>query len=132
MLVYGCECWDLTVKAATALRAWNARRLTMITGREIREEYLTPAFNLLNSARARRLKWAGQLLRGEESFLPRRVALAELSRTGGKGTPGGIFQDAHVVKSIEKLIEAARNEKWWKERVERVSKGELWEIGFEK
>ena len=100
MLVYGCECWDLTVKAATALRAWNARRLTMITGREIREEYLTPAFNLLNSARARRLKWAGQLLRGEESFLPRRVALAELSRTRGKGTPGGIFQDALVVKSI--------------------------------
>ena len=132
VLVYGCECWDLTVKAATALRAWNARRLTMITGREIREEYLTPAFNLLNSARARRLKWAGQLLRGEESFLPRRVALAELSRTGGKGTPGGIFQDAPVVKSIEELIEAARNEKWWKERVERVSKGELWEIGFEK
>ena len=47
VLVYGCECWDLTEKAATALRSWNARRLAMITGREIREEYNDPSFDLM-------------------------------------------------------------------------------------
>ena len=125
VLVYGCECWNLTEKAVTALRAWNARRVSMITGREIREEYLTPAFDLVNSARARRLKWAGQLLRGEESFLPRKVAIAELDRTGGRGLPGGIFQDAPKFKSVEKLIEAARNEEWWEKRVKKVGKGEM-------
>ena len=92
VLVYGCECWNLTEKVVTALRAWNARRLSMITGREIREEYLTPAFDLVNSARARRLKWAGQLLRGEESFLPRKVAMAELTGLGGEVCQGGFFR----------------------------------------
>ena len=81
VLAYGCECWDLTERAGTALRAWNARRLAMITGREIREEYLEPLFDLLGYARARRLKWAGQLLRADVSFLPRRVAIAELEST---------------------------------------------------
>ena len=27
--VYGCECWNLTEKAMTTLRAWNARRVSM-------------------------------------------------------------------------------------------------------
>jgi hypothetical protein len=83
----GCECWDLSEKAGTALRSWNARRLAMITGKEIREEYFEPACDLPRCARATRLKWVGQLLRAKESFLPRRVAMVELERTGGKGQP---------------------------------------------
>jgi hypothetical protein len=59
VLVYGCECLDLTMKVATSLRAWNARRMSMITSKEIREEYKQPSFDLLGCARARRLKWAG-------------------------------------------------------------------------
>ena len=36
---------SVTEKLGTALRAWNARKLAMITGGEIREEYLEPAFD---------------------------------------------------------------------------------------
>jgi hypothetical protein len=124
VLAYGCECWDLTEKAGTALRAWNARRLAMITGREIREEYLDPSFDLLSRARARRLKWAGQLLCAKESFLPRRVALAELERTGGQGQPGGIFQDAPKGVAIEELIEIAGDKLTWGNLVQSVKRGE--------
>jgi hypothetical protein len=124
VLAYGCECWDLSEKAGTALRSWNARRLAMITGREIREEYLEPAFDLLRCARARRLKWAGQLLRAKESFLPRRVAMAELERTGGEGQPGGLFQDAPKGVSVEELVELACMKQEWGKLVGRVKRGE--------
>jgi exonuclease III len=124
VLAYGCECWDLTEKAVTALRAWNARRLAMITGREIREEYLSPAFDLVGCARARRLKWAGQLLRAKESFLPRRVALEELGRTGGQGQPGGIFQDAPKGVSVEELVELACDRVLWDRMVGCLKNGE--------
>ena len=113
VLVYGCECWDLSEKASTALRAWNARRMTMITGRDIREEYLTPSFDLLCCIRVRRLKWAGQLLRAKESFLPRRVALAELERYDGMGHPGEMFQDAPKHLEVDDLIVMARDKQAW-------------------
>ena len=113
MLAYGCECWDLTEKAEKSVRAWNARRMAMITGREIKEEYHSPSFDLLGNVRARRLKWAGQLLRAEDSFLPRRVALTELEQTGGQGSSGGIFQDAPKGMSVESLIAIAQEKKVW-------------------
>ena len=94
VLVYGCETWNMTEKAMTWLGAWNARRVAMITGREIRDEYKDPVFDLVGAVRARRLKWAGELLTREDSFLPRRVALAELESFGGIEHPGGIFMDA--------------------------------------
>ena len=88
----------------------------MITGREIKEEYLDPAFDLLGCARARRLKWAGQLLRAEESFLPRRTALAELERTEGLGQPGGIFQDAPKGFTVQELVMLACDMTFWNAR----------------
>ena len=124
VLAYGCECWDLTEKARTALRAWNARRLSMITGTEIREEYLDPSSDWLSCVRGRRLKWAGQLLWAKESFLPRRVALAELQRTGRQGQPGGIFQDAPKGVSVEELVELACCAQVWGKLVGSVKRGE--------
>ena len=68
---------------------------------------MEPSFDLLGCARARRLKWAGQLLRAKESFLPRRVAMAELERTGG------LFQDAPKGVSVEELVELACMKQEW-------------------
>ena len=42
VLVYGCECWDMEW-AVGAVGAWNARRLAVLTDREIRSEYLEPS-----------------------------------------------------------------------------------------
>ena len=120
VLVYGCECWDLTVKAATSLRSWNARRMSMITGKEIREEYKHPSFDLLGCARARRLKWAKQLLRAPEDFIPRRTAMAELERYGGGGQPGGIFQDAPKGVTVEELVELANRQVFWSKEVRKL------------
>jgi hypothetical protein len=117
VLIYGCETWDLTEKAMSWLGSWNARRLAMITGREIREEYKDPAFDLVGAVRARRLKWAGELLRREKTFLPRRIAIAELERFGGAGHPGGIFMDAPKGVSIDELVYLASHNHFWGKRV---------------
>ena len=92
----------------------------MITGREIREEYNDPSFDLLGCAKARRLKWAGQLLRAEESFLPRRVAMVELEQSAGAGQPGGIFQDAPKGRTVEELVELAQDKGQWEQGEQKL------------
>ena len=37
VLVYGCEAWPITEKVIKWIGAWNARRLSFITNREIRD-----------------------------------------------------------------------------------------------
>ena len=53
-------------------------RLSFITNREIRDERLVPSFDIVARIRARRLIWAGHLLREKEEHLPKRVAVARL------------------------------------------------------
>ena len=55
ILQYGSECWDITEKSSKGIRAWNARRLALLTRREIRAEYTVPTYDLLGSVRARTL-----------------------------------------------------------------------------
>ena len=55
VLVYGCEAWPITEKVTKWVGAWNARRLSFITNREIRDEYLVPSFDIVARIRARRL-----------------------------------------------------------------------------
>ena len=72
VLVYGGEAWPITDKVTKWVGAWNTRRLSFITEREIRDEYLIPSFDIVARVRARRLTWAGHLLREKEEHLPRR------------------------------------------------------------
>ena len=44
VLVYGCECWDLE-ECTGMIQQWNARRLALISGREIRDEYVSRALS---------------------------------------------------------------------------------------
>ena len=113
----------MSEKAGKALGVWNARRLAIITGKEIREEYLMLAYDLVGMVRARRLAWAGQLLCAEETFLARRIALAELERHGSGGQPGGIFMDAPKGVSVEELVLLARDGVHWKKLVVGLQNG---------
>ena len=66
-------------EAEDSLRGWNARCLAAIctTGREISQEHRHPTFDLKAKLRARRPKWAGQILRQEpEDSLVHQVLVA--------------------------------------------------------
>ena len=52
VLVYGCYTvaepgLSITEKVTKWVGAWNARRLSFITNREIRDEYLVPSFDVV-------------------------------------------------------------------------------------
>ena len=62
-----------------SLKGWNARCLHVITDREIKDEHRHPTFNLDHALRARRLRWAGQILRKEvDESLPKQILSALL------------------------------------------------------
>ena len=98
------------------LRGWNARCLALFTGREHREETVDPTFDILERLRARRLGWAGHILRSEESNLLRRVLLAEAQQEleAGHATAGGLLMDAPTFRSVEELLGFAEDREGWR------------------
>ena len=123
VLVYGCEAWPITEKVTkwVGRGAWNARRLSFITNREIRDEYLVPSFDIVARTRARRLTWVRHLLRGKEEHLPRRVAVArlksDLQEHSSPRTTYGMFQDAPDHNTFEEPIcleNMAQSRRFWR------------------
>ena len=110
--LYGCECWCLDEGTEKLVRAWGARRLAVLTGRSIRDEYVDPVWSLLGAVRKRRLQWLGKVLRREEVTLVRRFILAE-AMEGSSRRVGGILDDVPEFDSVEGLIEMAMDEEVW-------------------
>ena len=114
VLTYGSEIWAMGAKVKAKIRGWNARCLSLITGRGYRDETVEPSFDVLSRLRSRRLRWAGQILRAEESNLLRRVLLAqteqELQR--GKVAAGGLLMDVEFA-SMDELLKLAVDTKGW-------------------
>jgi hypothetical protein len=69
VLTYGSEIWAMGAKIKAKIRGWNARCLSLITGRGYRDETVEPSFGALSRLRSRRLRWAGQILRAEEVMM---------------------------------------------------------------
>ena len=68
VLVYGCEAWPVSDKITKWVRAWNARRLSFVTHREIRDKYLVPSFDIVARIKARRMTWAGHIYFGKRKL----------------------------------------------------------------
>ena len=64
------------------------------------------------------MRWAGHILRSEESNLLRRVLFAEAKQEleAGRGTDGGLLMDAPTFSSVEELLESAedRDREGWR------------------
>jgi hypothetical protein len=118
VLTYGNEIWRMDAKTLASLRGWNARCLAEMTRRSFRDETVDPTFDLLSRLRSRRLRWAGHILRMEESNLMRKVLLAsvELGLESGQER-GGILMDASAFDSVEQLLLLAEDRDGWREVV---------------
>ena len=115
---YSSECWVLGEKEERYLQAWNARRLAVITGRSIREEYQHPVRSLVGLIRRRRLQWLGRVLRERRDSLVGRCAM-EAAQQSKKGD-GSVFQDVPGWVEVQELVEAAEDGGWWKELMDSV------------
>ena len=80
---------------------------------------MKPTFDLPARLRSRRLRWAGYILRSEESNLLRRVLLAQTEQEIRSGTrvTGGLLQDVQHFNSVEELIVMAEDRESWSRAV---------------
>ena len=115
ILTYGSEAWNLTAAVRRALNGANSRMLSVITGKTAHEEAspATRTFDLVMWIRARRLAWAGHILRmGTERRL--KQALFEMFKAPQEGD---MLMDVPERESWRGLCTYACDREYWRTRV---------------
>jgi hypothetical protein len=116
VLSSGHETWKMDPKTQASLKGWNARCLSVITGREIADEHRHPTYNLDHALRARRLRWAGQLLRKEQDMsLPTQVIIALLQHDIDTENMErySLLMDAPSFSNVEEAVKMAKDIHMW-------------------
>ena len=97
------EVWKLSKQAVAKVGGWNAKCLSLITGKTVREERIAPSFDIIKVLRTRRLRWLGHILRMDEDRLIRKAVTSIV-----KPYPeGSILMDAPDHDSMADLTP------WW-------------------
>ena len=98
-----------------SLRGWCAKFMVHTTGREVRDECVSPSYPLVNQVRQKRLNWLGHVLRaGEENLV--RADVVKMCRgciKGSRTAAGTVLMDAPEFKSVEELMAAAEDKLEW-------------------
>ena len=112
LLTYGCESWNLSQEVLRKFNGCNSQMLARITGRSVREEArsTTASFDLVKTVRVRRLRWLGQILRGDQSRLLFRAVAHQFQNR----STGDLFMDAPPHKNLDDLITLAADTTFWK------------------
>ena len=118
VLTYGCESWFLNPKVMAKLNGANSKMLARIMGTCVRDEARssTAHFDLVKEVRARRLKWAGGILRMDEHRLLHKAIEAQLAMN----VQGGLLMDAPTGMTLNELKELAKDKTLWKRLRESI------------
>ena len=105
VLTHAHETWILDAKVCKRLKVWNAKCLSNLTGEIIGDACRRPTWDLVGKLRARRLKWAGKTLAGEECLLRQTAeALAQQVLTGGWELDGTLLMDCVEGLAFESVL----------------------------
>ena len=115
MMTYGAEAWLLNEVACRRLNDANAYMLSHITGKIKREEATTEttSFDIIAWIRARRLCWAGHILRLNE----KRLVHQALHHIHDNPQPGDMLMDVPSGKTWELLKSLADDRDAWRSMV---------------
>ena len=116
-LCHGYEAWKFNTKNKATLRNWNAKCLSVMTGRSIHDETKDPTFDLIAHLRARRLKWLGHILRLD----PQRPTQQIVMSFAKPYSEGSLLMDAPEHTSLEELSEIASDRVRWRKLVHAIS-----------
>ena len=56
-VLYASEIWTLDIKTCRSIRSWYCRKMSLITERSYRDEYVSPTIDVIQLIRIRRAKW---------------------------------------------------------------------------
>jgi len=113
LLTYGCESWILTEEVIMRkLNGCNSQMLSRITGNDVRTEArsTTSSFDVVKHIRVRRLRWLGQILRGNQGRLLFKAMEAQHSMQ----IPGNLFMDAPPHIHLQDLVNQSYDKTFWK------------------
>ena len=120
ILTYGSEAWRITPEVAAALNGANARMVSVITGRTPHQEASAKwrTFDLVRWVRARRLSWAGHILRMEGTDRLLKRAVFGMFKDP---QPGDLLMDAPRTTSWRELQQFAMDRDYWNTRVRAMT-----------
>ena len=100
------------------LNGCNSQMLARITGRDVQTEArsATSSFDLIKNIRTRRLKWLGQILRGDQT----RILFKAIEQQHVAQDPGNLFMDTPNHVSLEDMIVLAKDKTYWKSLEARI------------
>ena len=112
LLTYGCETWNLTDDVMRKLNGANSQMLSRITGNDVRTEArsATSSFDIVKHIRVRRLRWLGQILRGNQGRLLFKAMEAQYAMQ----SPGNLFMDAPPHANLQDLVNQSYDKHFWK------------------
>ena len=109
IMSHGHESWKLDVRTMAKINGWNARCLSILSGRSVHEEARWPSVDLVSALRVRRLSWLGHILRRDDTRLTKRVLM--LSQQPYRD--GSLMMDAPPHASMDELQEIAQDRGEW-------------------
>ena len=94
------------------LNGCNSQMLSRITGNDVRMEArsTTSSFDVVKRIRVRRLRWLGQILRGNQG----RLLFKAMEAQHAMQSPGNLFMDAPPHVDFQDLVNQSYDKNFWK------------------
>ena len=106
-----CEAWTLTEAVVKKINGFNSRCLSCITGKHYQETATNPEFDLVDSVKKRRLRFAGHILRMDQTRLLRRTFVAYMNSSDPR--PEGSLLHGCDGMSLDEITNVAQNRRKW-------------------
>ena len=119
VLKYGSETWTLTEKVINHVKSFNARRLTVMTGKSIQAEITLPTVDVWQSIRRTRYSFLGHILRDDHDKLILHNTIKSLYHDNIEGS---ILDDAPSTTTFEELKHYASDRARWRKHINTIFK----------
>ena len=116
VLLYASEIWTLDIKTRRSIRSWYCRKMSLITERSYRDEYVSPTTDVIQLIRIRRAKW----LKLNLTYNSKSLVVQVLRRQSlQNGTKGDVFSDMPNVH-FDALKDKLNDDKEWEKIIKFI------------
>ena len=118
VLLYASEIWTLDIKTCRSIRSWYCRKMSLITERSYRDEYVSPTTDVIQLIRIRRAKWLKLNLTYNSKSLC--IVVQVLRRQSLQNrTKGDVFSDMPNVH-FDALKDKLNDDKEWEKIIKFI------------